>query len=62
MPPALAAQLLGKFYGINADEKDFEQQDATETEQSITEKAADFGHGVIPPVDGKPASAGMGAV
>jgi len=59
MPPALAAQLLGKFYGINADQKDFEQQDATETEQQITEKAADFGHGVIPPVNGKPPLSGV---
>jgi hypothetical protein len=59
MPPALAAQLLGKFYGINADQKDFEQQDATETEQQITEKAADFGHGVIPPVNGKPPISGV---
>lgn len=49
MPPAVAAQLLGKYYGIDAKQQDFEQQDATETEQQITEKAADFGHGVIPP-------------
>lgn len=59
MPPALAAQLLGKFYGINAAQKDFEQQDATETEQQITEKAADFGHGVIPPANAKPALSGV---
>lgn len=58
MPPALAAQLLGKYYGINADQKDFEQQDATETEQKITEKAADFGHGVIPPAGGEPNHSG----
>jgi hypothetical protein len=49
MPPALAAQLLNKFYGVNANATDFQQQDATDTEQQITEKAADFGHGVIPP-------------
>jgi hypothetical protein len=61
MPPALAAQLLGKFYGIDANQKDFEQQDATETEQEITEKAADFGHGVIPPA-GEKAPANSGAV
>jgi len=48
MPPAIAAQLLGKYYGINADPGQFQEQDATETEQKITEKAADFGHGVIP--------------
>lgn len=60
MPPALAAQLLGKFYGIDANQKDFEQQDATETEQKITEKAADFGHGVIPPGNApRPAAAGV---
>lgn len=60
MPPAVAAQLLGKFYGINAGAKDFQEQDATETEQSITEKAADFGHGVIPPT-AKPQAATSGA-
>jgi hypothetical protein len=59
MPPALAAQLLGKYYGIDANPKDFQEQDATETEQKITEKAADFGHGVIPPVNApKPANSG----
>lgn len=49
MPPRLAAQLLGKYYGIDANPTDFAEQDATETEQKITEKAADFGHGVIAP-------------
>jgi hypothetical protein len=59
MPPELAAQLLNKFYGINAKPENFQQQDATETEQKITEKAADFGHGVIPPANGnQPAHAG----
>lgn len=50
MPPSVAAQILSQKYGINAATQDFQEQDATETEQSITEKAADFGHGVIPPV------------
>lgn len=49
MPTKVAAQLLSKYYGVNATPQDFEQQDATDTEQQITEKAADFGHGVIPP-------------
>ena len=56
MPPEVAAQLLSKYYGINASPDNFQQQDATETEQKITEKAADFGHGVIPPVGSKPHS------
>lgn len=59
MPPAIGAQLLSKFYGIDADAGDFEQQDATETEQQITEKAADFGHGVIPPAGGPPTHSGV---
>jgi hypothetical protein len=50
MPPSVAAQILSQKYGINAKDTDFQEQDATETEQKITEKAADFGHGVIPPV------------
>jgi hypothetical protein len=54
MPPNVAAQILNQKFGINAAQKDFEQQDATETEQTITEKAADFGHGVIPSTNGKP--------
>jgi hypothetical protein len=62
MPPNIAAQLLSKFDGINANQTDFEQQDATETEQQITEKAADFGHGVIPPVGSKPPSSLSGVV
>lgn len=49
MPPEIGAELLNKFYGINATPQQFQLQDATETEQKITEKAADFGHGVIPP-------------
>lgn len=49
LPPELAAQAASKFYGLNATPQNFQQQDATETEQKITEKAADFGHGVIPP-------------
>lgn len=48
LPPEVAAQLLAKFYGIKATPQQFQVQDATETEQAITEKAADFGHGVIP--------------
>ena len=60
MPPNVAAQILNQKFGINADQKDFEEQDATETEQTITEKAADFGHGVIPPA-AKPAAAISGA-
>jgi hypothetical protein len=49
LPPELAAQAASKFYGLNASPQNFQVQDATETEQKITEKAADFGHGVIPP-------------
>lgn len=49
MPPAIAAQLLAKYYGINATPQNFEEQDATQTEQVITEKAADFGHHNVEP-------------
>jgi hypothetical protein len=59
MPPSVAAQILSQKFGINANQQDFQEQDATETEQTITEKAADFGHGVIPPSNGaKPAVSG----
>lgn len=40
MPPEIAAQMLGKFYGIDAKPQQFSQQDATETEQKILEKKA----------------------
>jgi len=59
MPPEAAAELLAKYYGINATPQQFQQQDATETEQKITEKAADFGHGVMPPANGKPQTSGV---
>jgi hypothetical protein len=58
MPPSVAAQILNQKFGINANPQDFQEQDATETEQAITEKAADFGHGVIPPANGNPANSG----
>jgi len=57
MPPKVGSQLLTKFFGINANPSDFQEQDATETEQTITEKAADFGHGVVPPSRPAPAIA-----
>jgi hypothetical protein len=40
MPPEIAAQMLGKFYGIDATPQQFNQQDATETEQDILVKKA----------------------
>jgi hypothetical protein len=43
MPPNVAAQLLQKYYGVQGSPQDFAEQDATETEQKITEKAADYG-------------------
>lgn len=43
MPPDVAAQLLQKYYGIAGKPQDFQEQTATETEQKITEKAADYG-------------------
>lgn len=49
MPPDIAAEALAKYYGLSAKPEQFEEQDATDTERAITEKAADFGHGVIPP-------------
>jgi hypothetical protein len=49
MPPNVGAELLSKYYGIQAKPEDFMAQDAAETEQEITKKAADFGHGVIAP-------------
>lgn len=58
LPAPLAAQFANKFYGVNAKAQDFQMQDATETEQKITEKAADFGHGVISPVGAKPQVSG----
>jgi hypothetical protein len=42
MPPEIAAQALAGA-GIQATPNQFMQQDATETEQKITEKAADYG-------------------
>ncbi len=59
MPPEIGAELLNKFYGVNATPQQFQDQDATETEQEITEKAADFGHGVIPPTHPAPAISGV---
>ena len=59
MPPNVAAQILNQKFGINANQTDFQEQDATETEQKITEKAADFGHGVIPPAGPQPAHSGV---
>ena len=47
MPPALASQAAQKFYGLTASPQDFQVQDATETEQKITEKQADYGRPVI---------------
>lgn len=61
MPPGIATQLLNQYYGINASPEEFQEQDATETEQKITEKAADFGHGVIPPANGSEAATHSGA-
>lgn len=43
LPPELAAQAAQKFYGLNASPENFQEQTATETEQKITEKAADYG-------------------
>ena len=60
MPTAIAAQLLNKYYGINANPQDFAEQDATETEEDITKKAADFGHGIVPPAS-EPAAMHSGA-
>jgi hypothetical protein len=59
MPPNVAAQILNQKFGINANRQDFQEQDATATEQKITEKAADFGHGVMPPANApQPAASG----
>ena len=44
LPTELAAQAAAKFYGLDAKPQDFQVQDATETEQNIVEKSADFGH------------------
>src|SRR6185437_10669568 len=46
LPPELAAQGASKFYGLNASPQQFQTQDATETEQKITEKQADYGRPV----------------
>jgi hypothetical protein len=43
MPPEVQPQLLQKYYGIQTTPKPFQEQLATETEQKITEKAADYG-------------------
>lgn len=40
MPPELAAQLLGKYYGINATAQQFQVKQATDVEANITEKKA----------------------
>lgn len=45
MPNNIAPQLLSQYYGVQAKPQDFGEQDAAETEQEITKKAADYGKG-----------------
>jgi hypothetical protein len=45
---------LQQYYNLPAQEQDFNMQDAQETEQDLTQKAADFGRGARPAAPQQP--------
>ena len=51
VPPDTAAQLLAKYYGIQATPQQFMEKQATDVEANITEKKAAPGKTPTPPTD-----------